>query len=516
MAKDALHVEAHTWPVSHARRGWRHLEVRVETLRPLRAGRAGTPIEPCGAEHRELDRELTANPTLCSRSAWLPSIPGHRPRSRPAADNHVNHLSHSLYQRTIGRLPPIAGIPDAAQGGRQVVAPIAIPASLAGNAINARTAGMTGIAPVASTRHPRPPPHRPDPYGSSRAASHHPPTAALFPKTTSITFRTHLIYEPVEDFPPQTLDDATTPRAAAPTDMAVGPEVAKDVPDVEGHTWPVPRARRDPRPLQARGQTLPPRLVLAATGGYAGDGDPARAHPAPAPPGAPARWPRRDQHLARLRAELRQLDPELAAALPPDPTRRSRHAWLPSISGTTPAPAPPRPIPTQPLRSHVVLTSSTHLGSDPYPNHSAICQRPAPPPRRAPRQPHPPCAQCQLPTPCGHAWPCPHGQHPLRPPGSTHLPGQSPTAPIPVAPRQPPATSRQPLPRPPAATSITFRTHFNNEPMQGATPQSPDYQTTPRAAAPTDRAVELQVATNVLDLKVHTWPAPHARRNQRR
>lgn len=53
----------------------------------------------------------------------------------------------------------------------------------------------------------------------------------------------------------------------------------------------------------------------------------------------------RDDHPARLRADLRQLNRDLAAAPPADPTRRSPSASLPSIPGINPAPAPP-PITT--------------------------------------------------------------------------------------------------------------------------------------------------------------------------
>ena len=47
----------------------------------------------------------------------------------------------------------------------------------------------------------------------------------------------------------------------------------------------------------------------------------------------PARRPRWDAHLALLRADLRELDRELAAALQADPRLRARAAWLRSIPG---------------------------------------------------------------------------------------------------------------------------------------------------------------------------------------
>lgn len=157
--------------------------------------------------------------------------------------------------------------------------------------------------------------------------------------------------EPPVPRPPQTLDDATTPRAAAPTDMAVRPEVAKDVPDVEGHTWRVPHAWCGRRPVEAQGEALrPPRLVLAATGAYAGDGAPARAHP------APARGPCRDAHRALRRRAPRTgtgIGRPSYRRIPPGPPAAPR-------GRAPPAPPPPPhhyvPPPQQPLRLRVVLT----------------------------------------------------------------------------------------------------------------------------------------------------------------
>ena len=53
----------------------------------------------------------------------------------------------------------------------------------------------------------------------------------------------------------------------------------------------------------------------------------------------PARRPRRDAHLALLRAELRDLDREVAAALQADPHLQARAAWLQSIPGIGPVAA---------------------------------------------------------------------------------------------------------------------------------------------------------------------------------
>ena len=53
----------------------------------------------------------------------------------------------------------------------------------------------------------------------------------------------------------------------------------------------------------------------------------------------PARWPRRDAHLALLRAELRELDREVAAALQADPQLQARAAGLRSIPGIGPVAA---------------------------------------------------------------------------------------------------------------------------------------------------------------------------------
>ena len=53
----------------------------------------------------------------------------------------------------------------------------------------------------------------------------------------------------------------------------------------------------------------------------------------------PARRPRRDAHLALLRAELRDLNRELAAALQADPGLQARAAWLQSIPGIGPVAA---------------------------------------------------------------------------------------------------------------------------------------------------------------------------------
>ena len=53
----------------------------------------------------------------------------------------------------------------------------------------------------------------------------------------------------------------------------------------------------------------------------------------------PARRPRWDAHLALLRADLRELDRELATALQADPHLRARATWLQSIPGIGPVAA---------------------------------------------------------------------------------------------------------------------------------------------------------------------------------
>ena len=196
---------------------------------------------------------------------------------------------------------------------------------------------------------------------------------------------------------------------AAPTDIAVGIDVAKAQLDVavapSGATWTVPRSAAGLRRLRAQLQARPPtRIVLEATGGYEGavvtalaglpvvvvnprqTRDFARAHgtlaktdrldaqmlarfaaavrpplrPQPSKPvqhlralvrerrqlvelrvatqhrrrQAPrARRPRWDAHLALLRADLRELARELAAALQAAPQLQARASWLRSIPG---------------------------------------------------------------------------------------------------------------------------------------------------------------------------------------
>ena len=97
------------------------------------------------------------------------------------------------------------------------------------------------------------------------------------------------------------------------------------------------------------------------------------------------------------------------------------------------------------------------------------------------------------------------------------IPDQPHTAPIRLAPREPPTTVAAPAPLSPApplaATSTTFRSHLANEPMEGFPSHLLGYPTTPSAATPTNRAVEPKVATIVLDVKIHTKPVPHASRN---
>ena len=230
---------------------------------------------------------------------------------------------------------------------------------------------------------PRPPLHAKLPTRSN------PP-----PIAPAITYRTHFTNESLTGPAPPSLGHLTTHRAAAPTDRAVGPEVAKDVLDMAatpgGRPPPAAGDMRSPGSAPApEGRPAPARPGAGAPP----PGGAARGYPAARPPGTPARRPRRDAHLALRRADLRELDQQLPAALPADPNRHSRSAWLPSTPGTGPAPTTRRPAPTQPLRLPVVLTLPTNHWQAPHPHSSS----PRPTPRITDARLRSPANHCQSP-----------------------------------------------------------------------------------------------------------------------
>ena len=153
-----------------------------------------TPTGPCGAPtsanwtrtwrlpHRRIPpRALAAPPGRAP-----PASPPTPPRPIPFLGNHLNHLSYSLHRRISGTVSaPIARLPADPQRRHRVAHPV-IPASRARNPSNARTDCMAGPAPIASLRHPRPAPHRPNPPGSSRATSHHPLAPTLTPRVPAL------------------------------------------------------------------------------------------------------------------------------------------------------------------------------------------------------------------------------------------------------------------------------------------------------------------------------------------
>ena len=208
-----------------------HLAMRHADLRePDRQLPATPPADPPGAPQR-----LTAEP----------------PASTPPPLSDFDYLSYSLNQRTKGTLGTsitrrLTTPRTAARASRTSPSPPAVPARQSTHAPR----GTAGPAPVASTlvaRLARPispaGPTPPDPCGPSRATSPWPrPTNDdRSPRPTSITFRTHLTNESKRGSTRQspgylTTPRLTTPRTAAPTDLAVGPEVAKNVLDVKVHT----------------------------------------------------------------------------------------------------------------------------------------------------------------------------------------------------------------------------------------------------------------------------------------
>ena len=244
-----------------------------------------------------------------------------------------------------------------------------------------------------------------------------------------------------------------------------------------------------------------------------------RRHPAP-----PARRPRRDAHLALRRADLHQLDQQLPAALPADPNRHPRSAWLPRIPDIGPAPATPRP--TLPLRLLVVLTLPTNHKQARYPPRSATSRRPAPslPALLAMQSTHALRAPPPLPAPTIPTADSPH--HPSQPrtrvrPAPRPTPHESRRrAPAPSDQRQPlaqasaagapRATDREPPPgrrprtttsRPPPRSHVNHPSYSLNQRITGRhRTSSLGHVTTPRAEAPTDIAVGPEVAKDVLDL----------------
>ena len=165
------------------------------------------------------------------------------------------------------------------------------------------------------------------------------------------------------------LGNLTTPRAAAPTDIAVGPEVAKDVLDLGVHTWRAPHARRGRRHVQARVQALPPpahragshRRVRARGGGPAGGAPGIGPRPHNTAPHSATAITYRTHFTNEPKIELASPSPgylttpsAAARALLPSPSRPSRacQAINARTEGTAPAAgsrhphrrfAPPRP-----------------------------------------------------------------------------------------------------------------------------------------------------------------------------
>ena len=143
-------------------------------------------------------------------------------------------------------------------------------------------------------------------------------------------------------------------------------------------------------------------------------------------------------------------------------------------------------------------------GADPAGGHPAPVAPGAPPAPTAPRRPpgraapHPPQTEPE-------AARRPAGQpHPARP--------QRHTA---EHPRHRP-TPAPPFPSPPRR-HVDNRTYSLKSRTDEA-PRTPSARlsTSPSAATPTDRAVEPELATDGLDLRVHAWRMPHDRRRLRR
>ena len=159
---------------------------------------------------------------------------------------------------------------------------------------------------------------------------------------------------------------------AAPTDLAVGIDVAKQRLDVAVHptaaTWTVPRTRGGLRRLRADLSALQPtRIVLEARvlARFAADVQPdVRSQPSPAVQElqrlsrrrrqlvktrvteqqqrrhlTPAQRVGSDAFLALVTHLIQDLDRDLAAALQADPDLRARSGWLRSVPGIGPVAA---------------------------------------------------------------------------------------------------------------------------------------------------------------------------------
>ncbi len=217
---------------------------------------------------------------------------------------------------------------------------------------------------------------------------------------------------------------------------------------MEVRTWPVPRARRtrDPgrpgaRPSTPRTSCWPPPVGTRVM-------VPLRVPTRPRRRQAPPRGGRAGTPIEPCGAELRKLESGSAGR----PTGESRPALPQRLAADHPRHHPrPRTTTSRPPAA-TSITRRTHLINEPQerslPQSLGYLPTPsaaAPASRTSPARP--PSAQCQLPTPCGHAWRRPHDQHPPRPPGSTHLPGPPNRPAIPVAPRPPrPSTGRPTTP----------------------------------------------------------------------
>ena len=231
VAKDALHVEAHTWPVpapgaagDAGRPGSRPCNPHALCWKPPqrvravgggpvgdhpapappgapRADRALTPTGPCGAPtsanrtrtwrlpHRRIPpRALAAppgraSPGIAPHPAASHPVPRQPPQSLvvlTSSTNLGNGQCSNPVPQSLGCLPT----PSAATASR-TPSPSSPPAVRAMPATHALIAWLA-LPPIASLRHPRPAPHRPDPPGSSRATSHHPLVPTLTPRVPAL------------------------------------------------------------------------------------------------------------------------------------------------------------------------------------------------------------------------------------------------------------------------------------------------------------------------------------------
>jgi len=303
---------------------------------------------------------------------------------------------------------------------------------------NPRTPSHPRAAPqpraTTADRSPRP---RRRALPEPRTSSYHPPSSPphhrVPPPHSHSNHWSYSLYQRITGrLHTPSLGHVTMPRAAAPTDIAVGPEVAKDVLDLGsapgGYPTPAPADMRPPGSAPAlEGRPAPARPGAGAWP----PGGPARGHPAAAPP--PARRPRRDAHLALQRAELRELDQQLPAAPQADPNQPSRSAWLPSprhrprLRNTPPCP-----------HAATAITCRTHFTNEP----KVECASPSPGYLTTPS-----AARASLPPPSLPALLAMQSTHARRAPPPLPAPA-IPTADSPHHPNQPRAA-----PRPRATTA---------------------------------------------------------------